>query len=57
VRTAAPAWQRKTFHGLAQVLVQFTQQAGEFTLTATAPGLKVKVLKSNVVAAPRRPFK
>jgi len=56
VRTPAPAWRRKTFNGLAQVLVQSTQQAGELTLTATAPGLKTKVLKINSVAAPRRPF-
>lgn len=56
VRTAAPAWRRKTFNGLAQVLVQSTQQAGALTLTATAPGLKTKVLKINSVAAPCRPF-
>lgn len=55
VRTPAPAWRRKTFNGLAQVLVQSTQDAGEIILTATAPGLKTSVLKIKSVAAPQRP--
>ena len=55
VRTAAPAWKRKAFNGLAQVLVQSTQAAGEITLTAQAPGLKASVLKLKSVAAPGRP--
>ncbi|WP_223653617.1 beta-galactosidase GalA [Hymenobacter psoromatis] len=55
VRTPAAAWQRKTFNGLAQVLVQSTQAAGDITLTATAPGLKTSVLKIKSVAAPQRP--
>ncbi|TDN38433.1 DUF4982 domain-containing protein [Hymenobacter sp. UV11] len=55
VRTPAPAWRRKTFNGLAQVLVQSTQAAGDITLTATAPGLKTSVLKIKSVAAAPRP--
>ncbi|RYY14477.1 MAG: glycoside hydrolase family 2 protein, partial [Cytophagaceae bacterium] len=55
VRTPAAAWKRKTFNGLAQVLVQSTQEAGEITLTAHAPGLKASVLKIKSVAAAPRP--
>jgi beta-galactosidase len=32
-------WKRSVFNGLAQVIVQSTQQAGEITLTATSQGL------------------
>ncbi|NML67890.1 DUF4982 domain-containing protein [Hymenobacter sp. RP-2-7] len=52
VRTPAPAWQRRTFNGLAQVLVQATQPAGTITLTATAPGLKASTLQIKSVASP-----
>jgi beta-galactosidase len=55
VFTSAPAWKRKTFNGLAQVLVQSTEAAGNITLTASAPGLKSSVLKIKSVAAARRP--
>ncbi|WP_331057629.1 beta-galactosidase GalA [Hymenobacter sp.] len=51
----APAWKRKTFNGLAQVLVQTTAAAGDITLTATAPGLKTGVLTIKSVAAAQRP--
>ena len=34
-----PHWQRSTFNGLAQVLVQSTREPGEIKLTATAEGL------------------
>jgi beta-galactosidase len=34
-----PQWQRSAFNGLAQVLVQSIQDAGELNLTATADGL------------------
>ncbi|HEV2695207.1 MAG TPA: beta-galactosidase GalA, partial [Verrucomicrobiae bacterium] len=34
-----PHWQRSVFNGLAQVIVQSTQEAGEIKLTATADGL------------------
>jgi beta-galactosidase len=43
--TPAALWKRKLFNGLAQVIVQTTKEAGEITLTASAPGLKLAVLK------------
>jgi len=36
----APAWKRKLFSGLAQVIVQSTGEAGEIVLTATSQDLK-----------------
>ncbi|WP_457072146.1 beta-galactosidase GalA [Hymenobacter sp. UYAg731] len=51
----APTWKRKTFNGMAQVLVQTTAAAGDITLTATAPGLKTGVLTIKSVAAFPRP--
>ena len=38
--TPAPAWHRKLFNGLAQVIVQSTRAGGELVLKAAAPGLK-----------------
>ncbi|OIQ91742.1 beta-galactosidase BoGH2A precursor [mine drainage metagenome] len=38
-----PPWSRSLFNGLAQIIVRSTRQAGEFTLTATSPGLKPAV--------------
>ncbi len=35
-----PAWKRQVFNGLAQIIVQSTNEAGEIKLTATSPGLK-----------------
>ena len=55
VITPAAAWRRKTFNGLAQVLVQGTRTPGEITLTATSPGLKASILKIKAVAAMPRP--
>ena len=55
VRTPAPAWQRRTFNGLAQVLVQTTGQPGAIMLTATSPGLKASIVRIKSVAAPQRP--
>lgn len=40
VVTPPPPARRSLFNGLAQVIVQATQQAGEIRLTATAPGMK-----------------
>ena len=37
-------WKRSLFNGLAQVIVQSTQQAGQITLKAGAPGLITGVL-------------
>jgi beta-galactosidase len=36
---SAPPWSRSLFNGLAQIIVQSTQDAGEIKLTATADGL------------------
>jgi beta-galactosidase len=37
---STPQWQRSVFNGLAQLIVQSTQQPGDIKLTATAEGLK-----------------
>jgi beta-galactosidase len=41
----AESWKRKAFNGLAQVIVQSTQQLGEIVLKASAPELAPAVLK------------
>jgi len=41
----AGRWKRNLFNGLAQVIVQSTDQPGDITLTTTSPGLKSAVLK------------
>lgn len=51
----APTWHRRTFNGLAQVLVQTTKAAGQLVLTATAPGLKPAILRLSVAPASPRP--
>jgi len=38
-RASVPAWSRSLFNGLAQIIVQSTHAAGEFSLSATADGL------------------
>ncbi len=45
VYNPAPQWKRKTFNGLAQVIVKTTTQAGEITINATSPGLAPAMLK------------
>jgi beta-galactosidase len=45
VSTLAEGWKRSLFNGLAQVIVQYTGQPGEITLTATSPNLAPAVLK------------
>ncbi len=50
VYNPAPQWKRKTFNGLAQVIVKTTKQAGEITLTATSPELVPATLK--IMSAP-----
>jgi beta-galactosidase len=50
VVTPAPAWQRSVFHGLAQVIVESTGEAGEIRLTAMSPGLAAATV--GVVARP-----
>jgi beta-galactosidase len=41
----AGQWKRKTFNGLAQVIVQSLRQPGEITLSADSPGLKPASIK------------
>ncbi|HEV7924160.1 MAG TPA: beta-galactosidase GalA [Verrucomicrobiae bacterium] len=55
-KTAAPAWQRSVFNGLAQILVQSDQQPGTLTLTARSPGLEPGTLNINAGAVTPRPF-
>ena len=43
--TAPDNWKRSVFNGLAQVIVQSTQQPGEVTLTASSPDLSPCGLK------------
>jgi beta-galactosidase len=50
VVTPAPGWQRSVFHGLAQLIVESTGEAGEIRLTATSPGLASATV--GVVAQP-----
>ncbi len=45
ILTPPPQWKRSVFNGLAQVIVQSTQQAGEIQLTATSPGLQPAQLR------------
>ncbi|MBN1998217.1 beta-galactosidase, partial [candidate division KSB1 bacterium] len=40
VKTPEPVWKRCAFNGLAQVIIQSTQQPGDFILTATGSDLK-----------------
>ncbi|MFB9863193.1 beta-galactosidase GalA [Rufibacter immobilis] len=55
ILTPAPAWKRKLFNGLAQIIIQTTKEAGEITLTATGKGLKPAVLKLKATATEQRP--
>jgi beta-galactosidase len=43
--TAPDNWKRSVFNGLAQVIVQSTQQSGEVTLKASSPDLSSNVLR------------
>jgi beta-galactosidase len=55
VFTPAGTWKRKAFNGLAQVIVQSTQQPGEITLTAVANGLSPGVLRIKAQPTTLRP--
>ncbi|MFA5973793.1 MAG: beta-galactosidase GalA [Lentimicrobiaceae bacterium] len=55
VYNPAPQWKRKTFNGLAQIIVRTTKQSGEITLTATSQGLAPATLKFMSVAVVLRP--
>ena len=45
ILTPAPAYKRKLFNGLAQVIVQSTKEAGEITLKASGDGLRFAEIK------------
>lgn len=48
-QTPAPAYERRLFNGLAQVIVQSNGTAGAFTLTATSTGLQPASVKVQAV--------
>ncbi len=43
--TPPTVWKRKLFNGLAQVIIQSTDEPGEITLTATGEGVKQNAVK------------
>ncbi|MGE5428241.1 MAG: hypothetical protein ACM3O8_10130, partial [Methylococcaceae bacterium] len=51
----ADSWKRKAFNGLAQVIVQSTQQPGDIVLKATAPRLAPAVIKISAEKSIIRP--
>lgn len=51
VVTPAKPWKRCLFNGLAQVIIQATDEAGEVVLSAESPGLKKAELKIQAKAA------
>ena len=55
VYNPAPPWKRKTFNGLAQVIVRTTRQAGEISLTASSEELSPKTVKIITNAVISRP--
>lgn len=55
ILTPAEPWKRKVFNGLAQVIVQSSQQAGEAILTVTADGLSNGTVKIETQTAKLRP--
>ena len=50
----AKQWKRKTFNGLAQIIVQANTQAGEISLTASSQGLKQGSMKIKTQTAFQR---
>lgn len=56
VEIPAEQWRRKSFNGLAQVLIQSSGEAGDIVLKATSPGLKDASLIIKATDALRRPF-
>ena len=55
ILTPAPAYKRKLFNGLAQVIIQSSGAAGEIILTATGKDIKPYSLKINAAAAGQIP--
>jgi beta-galactosidase len=55
VYNPALQWKRKTFNGLAQILIRTTKQAGVITLTATSEGLTpatIEIIPNVVLSRP-----
>jgi beta-galactosidase len=55
VLNPAQQWKRKTFNGLAQIIVKTTKQSGEIILSATSDGLtpsSVKLISNAIVSRP-----
>jgi beta-galactosidase len=50
VYSPASPWKRKTFNGLAQIIVKTTQQAGDITLTASSHGMIPALLKMKSIS-------
>ena len=53
--TDSKAWQRSTFNGLAQIIVQAGRSSGDLVLTASGDGLKPAIVKITTTAATPRP--
>lgn len=51
----APIWHRKLFNGLAQLIVQSTEKAGDITISATSNGLQSASLKLNSILTETKP--
>lgn len=49
-------WKRKAFNGLAQVIIQATEEPGTITLKATSPGLKEGEVVINSEKSTIKPF-
>lgn len=54
VKKAAAPWKRKAFQGLAQLLIQTTERAGQIIVKAFSPQLRTGELKIQSVASPLR---
>jgi len=60
LRVANPAsiWQRNLFNGLAQLIVQSTEQAGEIIITATSNGLQsASIMLNSILTEPKPQIK
>ena len=55
-RPSPAPWSRSLFNGLAQIIVQSTNDAGEIKLTATADGLAPAITTVNTQPCTPRPF-
>ena len=55
VLVPAESWKRKAFNGLAQVIVQSDQKAGDIVIKATAPGLTPTFITLKAEAITLRP--